>query len=101
MSDQSDFFYQRVQWKHDLDDQPVVLWAEINSDGFERRKVDEFADGTFGFAIKEGESGGTRLAIVPMPALEQINAQHEFEAAEVTQQQFDEVWERAQGTPRI
>lgn len=54
MSDQSEFFYQRVQWKHDLDDQPVVPWAEISSDGFERRKVDEFADGTFGFAINEG-----------------------------------------------
>lgn len=31
-------YFQRVLWRHDAPDQPVVLWAEV-SDGWEVRKT--------------------------------------------------------------
>lgn len=36
--------FQRVPWQSDDPGDPVVLWSHV-LDGWERRKVDEFADG--------------------------------------------------------
>jgi hypothetical protein len=70
--------HQRLIWTHSFDDEPVVLWSEIDDDGFERRKVDEYRHGRLDYADKGVSTGSTRLSDQPMPPLEQINADREF-----------------------
>ena len=37
--------YQRVRWTHDFVDEPTVLFAEIDDEGWEVRKVNVYRDG--------------------------------------------------------
>jgi hypothetical protein len=59
----------------------VVPWSEIDDDGRERRKVDEYRDGRIDHADGERSTGTTRLSDQLMPTLDEINAQDEFTAS--------------------
>jgi Domain of unknown function (DUF6881) len=91
--------YQRVIWHHDHEDEPVVLYAEIDDDGYERRKVDEYRDGRLDFADELHETGSTGLGVTPIPPLELINADLEFTADAIDAAVFEAVWRRASSTP--
>ena len=51
--------HQRVRWIHERADEPVVLYAEVDDDGWEVRKVDQYIDGRLVRAGPGEESGGT------------------------------------------
>lgn len=87
-------YFQRVQWLHDDPEDPVVLWAHV-VDGWEVRKVDEFADGSLAGADGEHESGSTGLGTVPVPAPEVIGADPQFLIELVERDAFDRVWQQA------
>lgn len=40
----------KVRWIHTHVDEPVLLMSELNSDRYEVRKVEVYADGRMGFA---------------------------------------------------
>ena len=90
--------YQRVRWLHNLADEPVVLYSEIDEPGRERRKVDEFEDGRLDFAGPDGQTGSTRLSETKMPSLEEVARQDQFVPEEIDQTTFDDVWRRAVST---
>lgn len=87
-------YFQRVQWLQDNPEYPVVLWAHV-VDGWEVRKVDEFADGSLAWADGDHESDSTGLGTVPVPAPEEIGADPQFLVELVTREAFDRVWQRA------
>ncbi len=87
--------YQAVRWLHDFDDEPVVLYSEIDDDGWEHRKVDEFRDGRLVFADEEVETETTRIGTVPAPSLAEINADPAFNGRVITAEDFEAIWERA------
>lgn len=87
-------YFQRVQWLHDNPEDPVVLWAHV-VDGWEVRKVDEFADGRLAWADGEHESDSTGLGTVPVPAPEEIATDPQFVVEVVDREAFDRVWQRA------
>ena len=87
--------YQRVTWHHQFEDEPSELYAEIGEDGYERRKVDAYADGRLDFADATRETGTTGLSDVPMSSLEDINAQAEFTGAAIEREEFEAIWQRA------
>lgn len=87
-------YFQRVRWLHDNAEDPVVLWAHV-VDGWEVRKVDEFADGRLAWADGEHESDSTGLGTVPVPAPEEIAADPQFVVEVVQQAAFELVWQRA------
>jgi hypothetical protein len=92
--------YQRVVWHHDDPTEPVVLFAEIDDEGWERRKVDEFRDGRLAWAdeSREERDTGTGLSIMPVPDLSQINADDDFDGAEISATDFEAVWAKARAT---
>jgi hypothetical protein len=53
--------YQAVRWAHDLVDEPVMLFSEIDADGYEVRKVDEYRNGRLDLADAVTETGSTAL----------------------------------------
>ncbi|MCR6488043.1 hypothetical protein M8542_34980 [Amycolatopsis sp. OK19-0408] len=85
-------WYLHATWTHDFADEPVEMISEIGPDGYERRKVEYFRDGRVGWADEDHEVGGTGLGVVPVPPLEEINAQPEFTASRVAAAEFERAW---------
>ncbi len=92
----SNMDYLKVKWVHNEIEkkEPVWLLSEINEDRFEVRKIEEYADGTIDFADEHACSGTTKLGIEPLPSLTEINSQTNFEAKEITKEEFEEIWNK-------
>lgn len=87
--------YQQVAWRHQLHDEPVVLYSEISDDGIETRKVEEYRDGRLDYAGEGRSTGTTFLSEKRMPTLEEIAQQSEFDPRVITAAEFEAIWRRA------
>jgi hypothetical protein len=87
--------YQRVHWRHEFDDEPVVLYSEISDDGVETRKVEQYRDGRMDYADADHSTGSTLLSEKAMPELVEIASQPEFTPAAITPEEFEAVWGQA------
>ncbi len=83
-----------MSWRHDFDDEPVDLYAEL-LDGVELRKVDVFRDGHMTFAGAQGSSGSTFLSAEPWPGIEEIRSDGEFLPSSIGAADFESVWSLA------
>lgn len=70
--------YLKVDWMHDLTDEPVVLCSEIADSGAETRKVEVYRDGRHDYADDSVATGSTMLSEAPFPSVDEIAAQPEF-----------------------
>jgi hypothetical protein len=95
------FSYMRVKWKHGFPDEPVLLYSELDEERWEVRKVDVFADGTCGFADQDEEVGGTGLGELPVPPLNEIAQDPEFEPADISGEEFESIWSKRRERPRV
>jgi hypothetical protein len=91
--------YVRVAWRHAFPSDPIVIYSELDDDRWEARKVEVFPDGSLGYASAEGSSCSTELSSEQHPPLQEIARDRQFEPAEITKQEFEEIWLRAL-TPR-
>jgi hypothetical protein len=91
--------YLRVGWKHQHRDEPVLLYSELDAQHWEVRKVEVFRNGRFGYASRDEAHGGTRLGLVPVPPLEVIAADPDFDSAEITQDEFEQIWAQRERKP--
>ena len=87
--------HQRVEWHHGFEEEPIVLYSEIDAKGFETRKVEQFRDGTSTCADELKATGSTWLSEVALPSLEEINEQAEFKAEPIEVSTFEAVWRSA------
>jgi hypothetical protein len=87
--------YILVRWNHTNADDPVVIYAEIDPEQWERRKVEEFSDGRLGYADEDREYGGSRLGLEPWPDLKRLGSEPEFEIHEISKPEFESIWSRA------
>lgn len=86
--------YQKVLWHHNLPDEPVVLYSQIDS-GLEVRKVEVYRDDRHDYADKSHSTGTTMLGGKRMPDLDEINQDPQFSAEPITAADFELVWHRA------
>lgn len=84
--------YIDVHWKHQDNEDPVRLVSEIGEDRFELRKLEFFADGTTDVASGGRETARTRLGLVALPSLEEINQDQQFEGAFISRDEFEALW---------
>jgi hypothetical protein len=84
--------YLRVRWLHELFDEPVLLFSELDAQRFEIRKVEVFRDGRQGYASKSEEYGGSFLGEMPSPELDVLAADPEFEPETISASEFEKVW---------
>jgi hypothetical protein len=89
--------YLKVLWHHELSDEPVELYSEIDDAGYESRKVEIYRDGRRDFADGESSSGTTMLGEGPIPSLEEITEQEEFSPSLIEVADFERVWRQAVG----
>ncbi len=87
--------YVAVEWAHTAPDEPVYLYYELDANRYERRKVEEYRDGTRHSANATHGQGSTFLSWEPHPPLVEINADPEFHAQEIIAQEFEEIWNQA------
>ncbi len=87
--------YIAVKWLHDDTEEPVLLFSELNDKGWEVRKVEVFRDGLAHFADANQHSGSTELGLMPVPPLNEIAADPQFQAHEITREEFEKVWQDA------
>jgi hypothetical protein len=85
--------YLRVRWKHSDPGYPTTLYSEIDESRWERRKIDIYPDGRWGYADAREKVGETGLGEAPTPTLEELNANSEFEATEIQKSEFEKLWD--------
>lgn len=87
--------YVCVKWLHDLPDEPVWLYSELDEARWEVRKVYVFADNHKEWADSSREAGKTWLGLEPFPALSEIQKDTQFEPKIITKTEFEKVWVEA------
>ena len=87
--------YSKLIWNHKVPDEPTQVFSEHDEDGWERRKVELFPDGTVGFASSTESSGGTKLSLIQCPPDEEVNLEPEFQVVDVTKDEFESLWNEA------
>jgi hypothetical protein len=90
--------YIKVKWIHSHADYPVLLYSELDKDRHECRKVEFYADGRIGFASTTETTHLTSisLGVAPVPTLDEIAADAQFQPVEITKNEFEEVWLKRQ-----
>jgi len=87
--------YLYSKWKNGPLDSPVEFYSELDPARWETRKVEIFRDGRLGYASSTQSKFDTRLGIIPVPSLEEIASQIEFEVRPSEAGEFEAVWKRA------
>ena len=89
--------YLRVRWLHDHAAEPVLLLSELDDDRWEVRKIEVFRDGTQGYASASEGDGRSLLGKLPVPSLEEIGADPEFEPVSINASEFEAAWANRAG----
>lgn len=87
--------YLKVKWIHAYADQPVLIYSELDHEHWELRKVEIFPDGRIGYADAEVEVGDTGPGQMPLPSVEEIAADPQFEPEVISKAAFEKIWAMA------
>ena len=75
--------------------EPVELYSEIDSEGWELRKVEVFKDGSMSFASAERATGSSGLSETSIPSIDDIALDPQFRAVEIPADTFEAIWLKA------
>jgi hypothetical protein len=89
--------YIRVVWKHSFEDQPILLFSELDDDRWETRKVEVFRDGRVAYADGKSEFGGAVLGEKRVPPQSEIASDPQFLPSEITRDDFEIIWAQKTG----
>ncbi len=87
--------YIKVQWIHDFEDEPILLYSELDSMRNEVRKVEVYKNNELGYACENKSVNGTFLSKTEIPSLEDINLDVQFDACEIDKEYFESIWHKA------
>lgn len=84
--------YLLVKWEKSSPDEPCLMYSELDDQRMERRKIDVYADGRWGFADEHEEVGGSGLGEASTPTVDHLNADSEYEAEMIDKEEFEKMW---------
>ncbi|GII96831.1 DUF6881 domain-containing protein [Sinosporangium siamense] len=87
--------YIRVVWEHDFDE-PVLIFSELDEEGWEIRKVQVYRNGHSEWADATYETDSVGLSEIPVPGVEEISSDPEFQAELIDADDFERAWLAAQ-----
>ena len=87
--------YSRLQWNHPSPSEPIEILSEYDENGWERRKVEVFRDGSVHFASGMESVGGSKLSLIQRPPDEEVVAKPEFRVFEMSSEEFERAWDQA------
>jgi ABC-type nitrate/sulfonate/bicarbonate transport system substrate-binding protein len=88
----------RVRWSHDHPDEPVLLYSELDGERWEVRKVEIFRDGSQGYADTIENDGRSLLSEEPIPSLDDIAADPQFQPQTISAEAFEAIWNGRKGS---
>lgn len=94
--------YVLAEWDHDLDDEPYLVYSELDGARRETRRVEFYRNGiTFSYGGERGNEGALRPDPFPedLRDLEAPEGEGEFSAREIPPSLFYEIWNQAQERP--
>lgn len=94
--------YVLAEWEHGLDDEPYLIYSELDAARREIRRVEFYRNGiTFSYGGERGNEG--TLSPDPFPEdlrdLSPPDGEGEFTARKISQSLFYEIWNQAQERP--
>nr|WP_326175187.1 hypothetical protein [uncultured Oscillibacter sp.] len=96
--------YVLAEWEHNLEDEPYLIYSELDGSRRETRRVEFYRNGiTFSYGGERGNEGA--LAREPFPEdLRDLpppdgDGEGEFSAHEISPGLFYEIWNQAQERP--
>ena len=92
--------YSKPVWRHDSPTEPISILSEHDADGWERRKVEIFADGSVGFASSMKSVGGAQLSQIRCPADVDVLSS-EMSIVALTTAEFEREWDAARQAAAI
>jgi hypothetical protein len=84
--------YTRVKWNHTFPDEPVLIYSELDDERMEIRKVHIYPDGRKQFGDMSDLDRVSILSTVPLPSISDINLMSEFDASEISKDEFERMW---------
>ncbi|MBO2945983.1 hypothetical protein JJQ72_18545 [Paenibacillus sp. F411] len=82
----------KIEWIHEIADEPYIIYAELDDVGYENRKIEIYKNGRIGYATQSSEFGGSILSEQPYPAVEEIAANSEFILVQISKEEFESIW---------
>ena len=92
--------YSKLIWRHDSPTEPTRIISEYDANGWERRKVEIFADGSVAFASSNETVGGARLSEIRCPADDEVLSP-EMNVVAITADEFEREWDSARRAAAI
>lgn len=93
MNSESAYYWEKVEWRQDNKDYPCLIYAELNSERFELRKIEIYPDGkNYQVSSNVKVDGPTKISVEAWPALQQIAKDEEFIISSITKQDFEVEW---------
>ncbi len=87
--------YIKLEWFHDIETEPNIIYSEINNQQYEVRKVEVYKGGVFIKCSEEMVDSQIELADVPFPLnLDEINEDKQFLAKYISKEDFEKIWNK-------
>jgi hypothetical protein len=73
---------------------PICVYVEVDSELYERRKIELYQDNVVGYADDYQEIGRTGLSDRPLPSFEELKGIIKSPITKISIEQFEEVWKK-------
>ena len=92
--------YVLAEWEHSLEDEPCLIYSELDGSRRETRRVEFYRNGiTFSYGGERGNEGALRQQPFPEDLRDLQTPEGEFSAREISPGLFYEIWNQAQERP--
>ena len=92
--------YVLAEWEHSLEDEPCLIYSELDGSRWETRRVEFYRNGiTFSYGGERGNEGALRQQPFPEDLRDPHTPEGELSAREISPGLFYEIWNQAQERP--
>ena len=85
--------YILLNWFHNLEDEPYIIYSEIDNQRYETRKIEIYKNGTIRKCNEKMLNSQIELGDVAFPEnLDEINQDEQFHAQYISKEEFESMW---------
>jgi len=90
--------YLKVRWLHNIKEDPVIFYYELDNFDNEIKKIEIYVDGSVGYADDKFQLNGSIISECKISTFDEIAKQKEFIPENITKEEFYQIYqERVKG----